>query len=209
MKQYELATGPATSRYDRTPHFARPMDVGSDGRLYTSSATRTALNDDIDNSRQTFPTLKDAVDGGAWPSAAAKLDADAQRLGSVHMKGRSPATGFRYGHDSTLTFTRSGHGAGGRTAADTPEPQSPKPSRTDTRYERAHTAPFASTGQPGHTVWAPTQANQVIDTHHERHAGLPGGRLFRQDTFDSSTIYSARPVNDGVEVKQSHYRRRY
>ena len=209
MQAYELATGPATSQYDRTPHFARPLEIGSDGRGYTSTPARAALNRDIEASAQTYPSLEAANAAGAWPAAALKLDPQARRQGSVRVEGRSPATGFVQGHDSTLTFNRGHLGAGGRTAADTPEPRSPRPSRPDTRYERAHTAPFASTGAAGNTVWAPTQANQVIDTHHERHAGVANGRLFRQDTYTDSTLYSARPVNDGVEIKQSHYRRRY
>ena len=208
MKEYELATGPATSQYDRTPHFARKMKVGSDGRYYTASDVRSDLNHDIDASLQTFPSLNKAVTAGAWPSAALKLESEARKNGSVHIEGRSSATGFKQGHDSTLTYTR-GTISNVRTPQDTPEPRSPRPFRADTRYERAHTAPFALTGAPGHTVWAPTQANQVVDTHHERHAGVSGGQLFRQDTYEASTLYSSRPVKDGVEVKQSHYRRRY
>ncbi len=209
MRAFTLAVGPSTSAFDRTPHFARPLEIGSDGRPYTSTEARAALNRDIDASAKTFPSLLAATAAGAWPDAALKLDARAVREGSVHIEGRSAGTGFKTGHDSTLTHVSGAPMGWGRTAADTPEPRSPKPTRPDTRFERAHTAPFARTGLPGRTVWAPTQANQVVDTHHERHAGVPGGRLFRQDTYDTSTIYSARPVEDGFEIKQSSYRRRY
>lgn len=206
MEGYKLAAPPSSSPYDRTHHFMAPMVNGLNGELYTSSQTRAALNREIESSSRIFPSLEDATKQGAWPAAALKLDEQARQKGTVRLEGRNRETGE--GHDTTLTYIRTGQPIGGRTPSDTPNPGSPRPERKGARFERAHTAPYAFTGVPGHTVWVPTQANQVIDTHHERHAGTAGGRLFRQDTKDTSTLFSARPVEGGVEIRQSHYTRR-
>ncbi|MFZ6675489.1 hypothetical protein [Undibacterium sp. Xuan67W] len=140
----------------------------------------------------------------------------AEKRNGVHrVVTRDRSDGYRNGEDLSLTINR-GHAPSKRVASDTPRPSSPNPydtgeSMQNTRYEQSHQEPFQFTGNPGHTVWGPVQANQVVDTHHEKFVsdGGPGSFSFRRDTYEGSSTFSARRRNSGTweTIESSNQRR--
>ena len=132
----------------------------------------------------------------------------------LSISSRSDVDGFRSGEDFTYTENQNlSHAT--RTADDTPVPRSPNPFSTgeelisETRYEKTHKGAYRFSGEPGGTVHAPTQANQVVDTNLERFvAQQPGSFIFRQDTYSTSSLWAVRPRDDGFQLKTASYQRR-
>ncbi len=196
---------------DVTHLFALPLSRGLDGRDYVSSDARTRINRDLEASRTQVSDLSEVL-----PPAAVSMRerATSTSRSMLRATSRNARDGYRTGEDLTYTETTGADFSGTRMPSDTPAPRSPRPSGSEalsnTRYEQAHAADFARTGQPGTTVWAPVQGNQVVDTFHERHAGRSvGGFTYRRDTYTSRETFSAAPTGDGRwDVASSVYRRR-
>jgi hypothetical protein len=195
-----------------TKHMLGPLEIGDDGRGYTPSSVRTRLNTDIEKTTTQHQKLEDIL-----PPVAMTLRKEAQKTGatSSRLSTRKRSDKHVKGDDYTLTRIDGTNRGGNRTPADTPQPQSPRPEEhgeslvADSRYERAHQNPFQFTGQPGNTVWAPTQANQVVDTHMERFvSGSSEGYLLRHDTYTHSSLTAVRATPTGFESRQASYQRR-
>ncbi|WP_428243249.1 hypothetical protein [Gynuella sp.] len=200
------------SNVDVTPSFMRPLDPGADGRGYVSSQARSEIRKRVKQSEVTVSSLSDA----RLPTELATMYQRAQNSssGTFQVTNRGRKDGFRSGRDLTITVNQ-GKNSFTRTPSDTPRPRSPHPRDTGeelpgSRYEQAHQDPFQFTGLPGHTVHAPTQGNQVVDTFHEQQASKKtGGFVFRHDTYEASTLFSAQPTSKGGwQVLQSSYKRR-
>jgi hypothetical protein len=202
------------SSNDLTPFLMLPLDPGGDGRRYTSNRARQGMKRAIKASVQKADRLEDA----GLPEEALALRAQAQQrgVGALRVSNRHAGDGFRSGGDWTYTENRGEDHSGTRGRSDTPRPRSPDPHSTgealtsEIRNEHSHQSAYRFTGQPGTTVHAPTQGNQVADSAHERHVGSsPGSFLVRHDDYYASSIYSARRGSDDTwEVMQSSYSRR-
>jgi hypothetical protein len=202
---------------DMTKHMLGPLEQRPDGKGgtmgYTPDSVRSALKIDIEKTRKTHGSLTDAL-----PPVALALNADAMKAGNTsgRLSTRTRGDQFGSGTDYTLTRIDGVNRGGDRAPSDTPQPQSPRPEEhgqslvPDSRYERAHQNPFQFTGKPGNTVWAPTQGNQVVDTHMERFvSGSSDAYLFRQDTPTHSTLTAVRTTGGGgYESQQASYQRR-
>ena len=172
---------------DITPFLMLPLDPGADSRGYTSTEARNRINEKVDQSLVSAKTLE----GLNLPSPALTLRMKAHQNSKLMLSisSRSDVDGFRSGEDFTYTENQNlSHAT--RTADDTPAPRSPSPFSTgeelipETRYEKTHKGAYRFSGEPGGTVHAPTQANQVVDTNLERFvAQQPGSFIFRQDTY--------------------------
>jgi hypothetical protein len=201
------------SSNDLSPFLEMPLKPGADDRGYVDDAPRRGMQNEITAKRVRANSLSDL----GLPSDALALREAAHEKGKdMHtVSTRKADDGYRTGQDVTYTEnTGATHDA--RKPADTPEPRSPNPYTTneqlsdDGRYERAHQGAFRFSGQPGSTVHAPTQANQVIDTEMERFAAeRTGGFTFRRDTYTASSMYAVQPTADGAwEMQQASYMRR-
>ena len=197
---------------DITPFLMLPLDPGADSRGYTSTEARNRINEKVDQSLVSAKTLE----GLNLPSPALTLRMKAHQNSKLMLSisSRSDVDGFRSGEDFTYTENQNlSHAT--RTADDTPAPRSPSPFSTgeelipETRYEKTHKGAYRFSGEPGGTVHAPTQANQVVDTNLERFvAQQPGSFIFRQDTYSTSSLWAVRPRDDGFQLKTASYQRR-
>jgi hypothetical protein len=199
---------------DLTPFLLKPLDPGNDGRGYVSTETRREMERAIKDKKRKVASL----DKADLPAPLLNLLASEQATsdGYVHVSGRSRADSFTSGEDHTLTLNTGRQSIDKRVATDTPPPRSPNPYNTDDaivpglRYEQSHQSAYRFTREPGTTVFAPTQANQVADSVHERHAAKnDGGWVYRHDTYTTTRMISAKPVKGGgFVIKDSFYRRR-
>lgn len=216
LKEKAKASGASVSSSvsDITPALYMPLEMGADSRFYTSQQARNSINQTIEGTRQTFPSLSSS---NLPPIATAlRQQAQAQGQSSLWMSTRHAGDHFSSGEDLTYTENTGLPTSGSRTASDTPRPRSPRPEESGTallpglRSEQAHQDPYRFTGLPGHTVHAPTQANQVADTSMERFiTPHTGGFLVRQDTPTHSTLHAARPLSRGRwETQHVTYQRR-
>ncbi|MDC0598476.1 hypothetical protein OAP18_01335 [Gammaproteobacteria bacterium] len=194
-----------------TPHFFSPLTMGEDFRWYTSRAARSAIRQQIERSTNTYSSLEQTGIPGSLLTLRNNSLVDHGFLSNRHDRDY-----FQSGEDLSFTNFSNIDVSGTRTAQDTPRPRSPHPEETGSalqvehgRYENAHLDPFSFTGMPGHTVHAPTQGNQAVDTVHESHAAKPGGILFRRATYGGLSNWSVLPVGNGeFEVMHSYYARR-
>lgn len=215
IKEYTGKFGSTSAEHssnDLTHHFGDPLEDGKDGRGYVQDSTRRALKESIEGSRQEYPSLEKSP----IPGVALKLreQAATQGRGSMYLSSRTDTDQYRSGTDYAYTENR-GIQSDKRKAKDTPEPRSPHPegegtALPGTRYERSHSEAHRFTNEPGHTVHAPTQANQAIDSVHENFAAKRAGSfIFQQHTYDATSTYTAQPTDSGSWlVQQSSYRRR-
>ena len=201
------------SKNDVTPHFLKPLDAGEDDRGYTTRPVRAAIDRQIDASMKT----KVATAGleSHIPKPLVNLMRAAVESGKTWSKvsTRKASDGYQAGEDLTVTINQQTAKVDARAASDTPLPRSPKPSQVKgfVRHEQAHQAAHQFTHEPGSTVWAPTQGNQVVDTHMERFVagGEAGSFIARVDTYHASSLYAARLNSDGTwDTLSAFYTRR-
>ncbi|MBB4870840.1 hypothetical protein [Xanthomonas euvesicatoria] len=189
-----------------------PLEIGKDGRGYTSRKARTQINNKISSTRKIYSRKEDL------PDIPKMLEKKATEKKSKHFRfsDRNSNTNFKVGSDVTYVEYTGADFAGTRMPSDTPRPRSPRPEDTgealpvpNMRYEQTHQAAYSFTGEPGHTIHAPTQANQVADCHMEALIrGTPGAFIAREDTYERSTIWAIRPVEEGYEGYTVSYMRR-
>lgn len=212
LKQNFGLTGSTSGvgKNDLTDLMLKPLQVSSNGMGYVTSETRREINEKIEASRKTVDSLDDPV--FPEPMRAMVKHKTFQKDGVMQVTNRGPKDNFRSGEDWTITKNTGLDFGEKRTSADTPRPRSPPPQETGEelvpggRYEKAHQAAYRFTRDPGTTIHAPTQANQVIDTSHEGFAASkPEGLVFRRDSYESSEVYSARPAEGGKWEFQSSF----
>lgn len=208
----EIDGADPTCALDLTNFLHMNVTFAISGRQVPSREQRGLIERELQNSKRTVYDLLQAV-----PAEALVMREDVQRglrsgnnsARSVrHISDRGPESGFRIGTDYTYAENLGNASfQGTRAESDTPKPYSPAPDSLDeqlklgmeetpSEYQFAHQAAFRLVGGAhNRTVYAPTVANQVIDAYHERFvASTLGGFTFRMDTYEKTTMYSARPV---------------
>jgi hypothetical protein len=198
---------------DLTPFLLKPLDPGNDSRGYVSAEVRGEMKRAVKSKKRKVASL----DSADLPEAVLNMLSHEKTKtdGFMHVSLRNKSDSFKSGEDHTLTINTGKESIDKRGASDTPAPRSPNPYNTDDaiapdlRYEQSHQSAYRFTREPGTTVFAPTQANQVADTLHEEHAAKKtGGWVYRHDTYTTTRMISAKPVKDGYVIKDSFYRRR-
>lgn len=209
-----------------------PLKPGSDQRGYLTSEARAEMSKAIESSCKTGKLTDILSEAETEFYREAKIQTEKQKPNgskdnTYELVGRTD--GGKKGEDWALTINDGIDRSGERGHQDTPNPLSSYPVTEESgaekkavkavggqRLERAHTMAHSLTGKPGKTVWAPTTANQGIDTVHEqRVAENKDAFMVVRTNYWANATLSAVPVvpgktgmDDEWKVMVSSYSRR-